>query len=197
MKNITFNEFRKGLSDAELEIFVRNASKRRNVYLLICIALYAVAIFFVITANTADWLYVPLFVIEILKGILSGFGCFANNMVRFVKSKGRKSGGIISVLLALLGGLIIPLVVIAVCRRSCPYKTVLGWNVDNAKQQVVDSNPKYQDGSNGHKLIDDLLDPNNNDPITLIADDGRSISFKQIALIPYCIDGKDELFVLL
>lgn len=197
-QTISFDEFRNGFSDEELAIFVKCAKKRRLIYFLVCLGLFVIFTLLVysISPNTF-WLYIPALIVAALMGIFAGFGCFANNMVRFVKSQGRRDGGILSVIWALWGGVVVPLIVLAVCRRVNAFGTVLGWDADDARQQASTSVSHYQDGSNGHKLIDDLLDPNNTDPITLTGQDGRVISFKQIAIIPYFVDGQKTMFVLL
>lgn len=47
------------------------------------------------------------------------------------------------------------------------------------------------------RLIDILLDPTSTEPIVLMDENGRQISFEQVAIVPKVIDGKKELFVIL
>lgn len=47
-------------------------------------------------------------------------------------------------------------------------------------------------------LLDVLLDQNNKDPIVLMDENGRQITFEQVAIIPYEADGKErKLYVVL
>ena len=59
----------------------------------------------------------------------------------------------------------------------------------------MDNNNIFDDES--PRLIDILLDPNSTQPIVLMDENGRQISFEQVAVIPKTIDGKKELFVIL
>ncbi len=47
-------------------------------------------------------------------------------------------------------------------------------------------------------LLDVLLDENNRDPITLMDDNGKTIEFEQVCVIPYAVEGKQrKLYVVL
>lgn len=41
-------------------------------------------------------------------------------------------------------------------------------------------------------LLDVLLDENNRDPITLMDDNGKTIEFEQVCVIPYAVEGKQR-----
>lgn len=65
---------------------------------------------------------------------------------------------------------------------------------DNTKNSAADNDAiDKQDFS----LLDILLDPDNQDPISLMDENGVQIKFDQVAVIPYEVDGERRLYVIL
>ena len=60
-------------------------------------------------------------------------------------------------------------------------------NIKQTKQQARDS----------MDLLDVLLDRNNNDPIILQDESGRTLTFEQVAIIPYDVEGQDRLLYVI
>lgn len=46
-------------------------------------------------------------------------------------------------------------------------------------------------------IIDVLLDGNNTEPIVLMNENGKQITFKQVAVIPYTVDDDERLYAIL
>lgn len=67
--------------------------------------------------------------------------------------------------------------------------------LDDSEELFSLANAANPDGT--VDLLDVLLDHDNQEPITLKGEDGRVISFEQIAVIPHEVDGENELFVIL
>lgn len=56
---------------------------------------------------------------------------------------------------------------------------------------------KATDINSGNNILEILLDKNNKDPITLVDEKGQRTDFKQIAIIPYKINDRLEVFAIL
>ena len=104
--------------------------KRRNIYALIWLGgllLSGVLAFTLGSVGGAVGAMIPV-ILYALIGVVVGFGVYANNMVGFLSSRGRRDGGgALSILWAIVGGIIIPLIVNYVCGKSVP-RAILGWN---------------------------------------------------------------------
>ena len=62
------------------------------------------------------------------------------------------------------------------------------------------TNAKFDKDTQRHPedLLDVLLDKDNRDPITLMDDNGKTMDFEQVCVIPYDVKGKDrKLYVVL
>ena len=129
-----FSEFRGDLTDDELRMLVKLAKKRRMIYLIIHVAIFMVAFLATVIVENLSLdsstvvTSVLLGSLGILMGIFAGFGCWTHNVICFVSSKGNKQGGgIVSVIWAIFGCLIVPLVIVTICKFIFPYKSILGW----------------------------------------------------------------------
>ena len=124
-----FEIFRGDLNEEEIALLIRLAKKRRNVYALIWLGglvLCGILAFALGTLGTVGAM-IPA-ILYLLLGFVVGFGVYANNMVGFLSSRGRRDGGgALSILWAIVGGIIIPLIVNYVCGKSVP-RAILGWN---------------------------------------------------------------------
>ncbi|MCM1395805.1 MAG: hypothetical protein NC132_06865 [Corallococcus sp.] len=56
---------------------------------------------------------------------------------------------------------------------------------------------KYADLTEREDILEILLDENNKEPIYLVDEQGCKLRFKQIAVIPYELDGETSLFAIL
>ena len=125
----SFEEFRGNLTEDDLAQLVTIAKKKRKVYLLAQLCGYAVA---VLCSLLPTWIPAMPFYIGLIPmvavGICAGLGIYTHNMICFIASRGhRDGGGIGSIIWMILSGIIIPLIVIVVCNRTFPWKSVLGW----------------------------------------------------------------------
>lgn len=127
-RNASFEQFRGDLTEADLATLVKLAKKKRMVYIIGHICFYVVAILIGLLSSVIPVIYYAAVVPMIAVGIFAGLGAYTNNIVCFVASRGhRDGGGFGSILWAILGGIIIPLITIFVCNHTFPWKKVLGW----------------------------------------------------------------------
>lgn len=125
-----FEVFRGDLKEDDIALLIKLAKKRRNIYALIWLGgllLSGVLAFTLGSVGGAVGAMIPV-ILYALIGVVVGFGVYANNMVGFLSSRGRRDGGgALSILWAIVGGIIIPLIVNYVCGKSVP-RAILGWN---------------------------------------------------------------------
>lgn len=127
-RNTSFEQFRGDLTEADLAKLVKLAKKRRMIYIIGHICSYAVALLIGLLSLLVPVVYYAAVIPMVAIGIFAGFGCWTHNVLCFMTSRGRRDGGgITSIVWALFGGIIIPLIVIFACNHLFPYKTVLGW----------------------------------------------------------------------
>ena len=125
-----FEAFGGDLKEDDIALLIKLAKKRRNIYALIWLGgllLSGVLAFTLGSVGGAVGAMIPV-ILYALIGVVVGFGVYANNMVGFLSSRGRRDGGgALSILWAIVGGIIIPLIVNYVCGKSVP-RAILGWN---------------------------------------------------------------------
>ena len=46
-------------------------------------------------------------------------------------------------------------------------------------------------------IVDVLLDPENRAPITMLGNDGQQLTFEQVCVIPYTVEGEEKLYTVL
>ena len=46
-------------------------------------------------------------------------------------------------------------------------------------------------------IVDVLLDPENRAPITMLGNDGQQLTFEQVCVIPYTVEGEDRIYAVL
>jgi len=134
-RNVSFEEFRGDLTEEELSTLIKLAKKRRTIYLIGHLCCFALAMlvslitqWISITESSYMVIYIMSMIPALAMGIFAGFGCWTHNVLCFMTSRGRRDGGgITSIIWALFGGIIIPLIVIFVCKNMFPYKSILGW----------------------------------------------------------------------
>ncbi len=127
-RNASFEQFRGDLTEADLATLVKLAKKKRMIYIIGHLCSYGVAILIGLLSMLIPVIYYAAVIPMIAVGIFAGLGAYTNNIICFVASRGhRDGGGIGSVLWAILGGIIIPLITIFVCNHTFPWKNVLGW----------------------------------------------------------------------
>lgn len=69
---------------------------------------------------------------------------------------------------------------------------------DNIFGGIVSNNAADDANRTGDRLLDVLLDPNNQEPIVLMDETGRQIMFEQVAIIPIDdADGERNVYVIL
>ena len=130
MEREDFEAFRGDLKEDDIALLSKLAKKRRNIYALIWLGgllLSGVLAFTLGSVGGAVGAMIPV-ILYALIGVVVGFGVYANNMVGFLSSRGRRDGGgALSILWVIVGGIIIPLIVNYVCGKSVP-RAILGWN---------------------------------------------------------------------
>lgn len=133
-RNASFEQFRGDLTEADLANLIKLAKKRRLIYIVGHIICFAVAMLVQLiaqwVANESNFMvFTIISAIPVLAmGIFAGLGAYTNNIVCFMTSRGhRDGGGLGSIIWALFGGLIIPLITIFACNYTFPYKSILGW----------------------------------------------------------------------
>lgn len=134
-RNSTFEQFKGDLTEADIQNLIQLAKKKRTKYIVGFLISYACLIVITLISTRIDigsWLFTVVYILNLAGaisfGIFAGLGCYANNVIAFLTSRGRRDGGGLgSIIWALIGGLIIPLIVIFVCNKSMP-KKVLGWD---------------------------------------------------------------------
>lgn len=141
-KNISFEEFRGSLTNEELNTLVKLSKKKRSSYLIGHICCLVLGLAFILLASYRPIFGVYSILIEIpfiiAMGIFAGLGCWTHNWICFITSRGKRGGGFTSFIWALFGGLIVALIVIGICCKKVPYKTVLGWG----KSNIFDDNDR-------------------------------------------------------
>lgn len=134
-RNVSFEQFRGDLTEDDLDALIKLAKKRRTIYLVVYLCCFALAI---LVSSISQWIKLPesaymvVYVISVIPaigmGLFAGFGAWTHNVICFMASRGRRDGGgFASIIWALFGGLIIPLIVIFICKNIFPYKSILGW----------------------------------------------------------------------
>lgn len=133
-RNASFEQFKGDLTEADLANLVKLAKKRRLIYIVghICCVVVAILVQLIVqwVAKESNFMVLSIIIaIPILAmGIFAGLGAYTNNVICFIASRGRRDGGgLTSILWAIFGGLIIPLITIFACNHTFLWKKILGW----------------------------------------------------------------------
>lgn len=140
MDRADFEQFKGDLTEDDLSNLLKIAKKKRTFWLICWVG--TLAVYFVLAtligflpmndvtltiSQVLSWIAIAFMV------VFAGLGAYTHNVCCYVASRGSKNGGgILSIIWAFIGGVVIGGLVAYICNRTFPI-SVLGWKKTGVK----------------------------------------------------------------
>lgn len=134
MARADFEQFKGDLTENDLSTLLKIAKKKRTVWFIGWVGTLVVYFVWATLVGFLPASELTLTISQVLSWIalafmalFAGLGAYTHNVCCYVASRGRKeNGGIVSIIWAFIGGVVIGGIVAYICNRAFPI-SVLGW----------------------------------------------------------------------